>query len=126
MGLAERVREETETCKVRHFKLILKLHNLIEIFTFTLFRHFNNNNQDEMEAFFMWLVVTLIGFLLVGIAGIIVYNSCMRVKRAVGTVQGSGQSSAGEPKKYGFNEAGSTQASGLYSGVQNNIADNGS
>lgn len=46
-------------------------------------RHFNTNNQDEMEAFFMQITFTLIGFLLVGIAAIIVYNSCLRVKKAV-------------------------------------------
>lgn len=49
-------------------------------------RHFNNNNinnEDEMEAFFMQIAVTLIFLLLVGVAGIVVYNSCIRVKKAV-------------------------------------------
>lgn len=59
-------------------------------------RHFNNNNQDEMEEFFIWLVYTLIGCLFVGIAAIIAYNSCMRVKRAV-NYQGS---SDGEQHAY--------------------------
>ena len=36
-----------------------------------------------MEAFFMQLTLTLVGFLLVGVAAIIVYNSCLRVKKAV-------------------------------------------
>ena len=72
-------------------------------------RHFNkDNNEDEMERFFMQVAVTLIGLLLVGIAAIITYNSCLRVRKAVQA--GSSYEMGGPSSTYDVSHDGSQGA----------------
>ena len=43
---------------------------------------------------FLWIAITLVGLLLIGIFAIIVYNSCLRIKKAA--VQGNEMYSGGD------------------------------
>ena len=75
-------------------------------------RHFNkDNNEDEMEQFFMQVAVTLISILLIGIAAIITYNSCLRVRKAVQA--GSSYEMGGPSSTYDVSQEGSQGCEGF-------------
>ena len=47
-------------------------------------RHFNHDNEVEgMDDWLWWMIVTGVGCALIGIMIVVIYNSCMGVKKAL-------------------------------------------